>query len=136
MIICLKRNNGAIFITFMSVNDLNKLSTLGHAFRTYQGGSYVRWQTHFRPSDGICALAYFPSYRGEAARQLQYPQRQLSGSFPVHGLCPTDIQGKFEGHRSLSPCPISQTIPLGHSWKGQSQCHSRCHPSQLTPLFF
>ena len=62
----------------MNVNDLNKSAILGHAFRTYPGGTHVHWQTRFRPGDGICTVAYFPPHGGEASRRLQRTQFQLS----------------------------------------------------------
>ena len=60
-----------MFMAFEAVNDLNSPKCFRHSFGTYPGGADAQWQSGFRPTHGVRAVAYLSSFGDKVSRRFQ-----------------------------------------------------------------
>ena len=96
-----------------------------------------RWQTFaelkqahgkagFRPTDGVGTLAHISAAGQQVRWRLQCPDVSLPRPVSVHGLCPVDLQAKFERYLGLPAGPAVQAVPHGHPRQRHALQSCRC----------
>ena len=119
-------------MTFQGVNDLNSGCPFRQSFRTFPGGTDVRWQARVRAGHGVRTLAHLSPVGREVSRRLQRAPLQLPGSVPVHGLRPADLPREPARHRGL---PARASRPSSITWASAArvaQRPGRCQRDRAT----
>lgn len=104
--------------------------TLPNFGRGYQ--IYVHRQTHFFSGDGLFPKTHLQAMCKPLPWESENQKLYVSRSIPMHGICSTDIQREFAGHRSLPKGTAQQALSHGHP-RGHSPQHS-CECQQNSRL--
>jgi IS4 transposase len=98
-------------MTFKGVNDLNFPRAFRHCFGTFPGGADAQWQSGFRTTHGVRAVAYVSPFGGEVSRRFQRAHVQLRGPISVDGLAQLTYR---ESLRDIEACLRAQPTKLYH----------------------
>ena len=88
------------------------------------------WKNDIHSDYGVPANIRISAVRRTIFRKLQNQELLMLGSISKHGICSTDLQGKFARYSGLLACGKTKDVPHGHPGKDFPQYTIPCQPDK------